>query len=136
MVQCYSSYGLGEVVKGFYEFVWNDVCDWYLELSKCWFNFGENFLVEVFVDQWVVKQVLVKVISQMYLMLYLLMFYFIEEFWYSVIGELEIIFLVLQFWLVLDESVLDDVLEVFFVELIGVICVVCNLCVVVGFKFL
>ena len=38
----YSSYGLGEAAKGLYEFAWNDVCDWYLELSKRRLNPGEN----------------------------------------------------------------------------------------------
>ena len=27
-------YGLGEAAKGLYEFVWNDFCDWYIELVK------------------------------------------------------------------------------------------------------
>ena len=28
------SYGLGEAAKGLYEFIWNDFCDWYIELVK------------------------------------------------------------------------------------------------------
>ena len=27
-------YGLGEAAKGLYEFIWNDFCDWYIELVK------------------------------------------------------------------------------------------------------
>ena len=27
-------YGLGEAAKGLYEFIWNDFCDWYIELIK------------------------------------------------------------------------------------------------------
>ena len=38
----YSSYALGEAAKGLYEFAWNDVCDWYLELSKRRLNPGEE----------------------------------------------------------------------------------------------
>jgi valyl-tRNA synthetase len=30
----YSTYGLGEAAKGLWEFAWNEVCDWYLELIK------------------------------------------------------------------------------------------------------
>ncbi len=28
------TYGLGEAAKGLYEFIWNDFCDWYIELVK------------------------------------------------------------------------------------------------------
>jgi valyl-tRNA synthetase len=28
------AYGLGEAVKGLYEFIWGDFCDWYIELVK------------------------------------------------------------------------------------------------------
>ena len=28
------AYGLGEAAKGLYEFIWNDFCDWYIELVK------------------------------------------------------------------------------------------------------
>jgi valyl-tRNA synthetase len=28
------AYGLGEAAKGLYEFIWNDFCDWYIELTK------------------------------------------------------------------------------------------------------
>ena len=69
----YSSYGLGEAAKGLYEFAWNDVCDWYLELSKRRLNPGENPSAEALADQRVAKQVLAKVISQMHLMLHPLM---------------------------------------------------------------
>ena len=30
----YDSYGLGEAAKGLYEFAWNEVCDWTIELLK------------------------------------------------------------------------------------------------------
>ena len=30
----YGSYGLGEAAKGLYEFAWNEVCDWTIELLK------------------------------------------------------------------------------------------------------
>ncbi|MEM8831312.1 MAG: valine--tRNA ligase [Cyanobacteria bacterium P01_G01_bin.19] len=29
-----AKYGLGEAAKGLYEFIWNDFCDWYIELVK------------------------------------------------------------------------------------------------------
>ena len=68
----YSGYGLGEAAKGLYEFAWNDVCDWYLELSKRRLNPGDHPSAEALADQHTAKQVLAKVISQMHLMLSLI----------------------------------------------------------------
>lgn len=130
----YSSYGLGEAAKGLYEFAWNDVCDWYLELSKRRLNPGENPSAEALADQRVAKQVLAKVISQMHLMLHPLMPHLTEELWHSVTGEPETTFLALQPWPVLDESALDDDLEASFAELIAAIRVVRNLRAVAGLK--
>jgi valyl-tRNA synthetase len=130
----YGSYALGEAAKGLYEFAWNDVCDWYLELSKRRLNPGENPSAEALADQRVAKQVLAKVISQMHLMLHPLMPHLTEELWHSVTGEPETTFLALQPWPVLDESALDDALEASFAELIGAIRVVRNLRAVAGLK--
>ena len=130
----YCSYGLGEAAKGLYEFAWNDVCDWYLELSKRRLNPGENPSAEALADQRVAKQVLAKVISQMHLMLHPLMPHLTEELWHSVTGEPETTFLALQPWPELDESALDDALEASFAELIGAIRVVRNLRAVAGLK--
>ena len=130
----FSTYGLGEAAKGLYEFAWNDVCDWYLELSKRRLNPGENPSAEALADQRVAKQVLAKVISQMHLMLHPLMPHLTEELWHSVTGEPETTFLALQPWPVLDESALDDALEASFAELIAAIRVVRNLRAVAGLK--
>jgi valyl-tRNA synthetase len=130
----YSNYGLGEAAKGLYEFAWNDVCDWYLELSKRRLNPGENPSAVALADQRVAQQVLAKVISQMHLMLHPLMPHLTEELWHSVTGEPETTFLALQPWPVLDESALDDALEASFAELIGAIRVVRNLRAVAGLK--
>ena len=130
----YSSYALGEAAKGLYEFAWNDVCDWYLELSKRRLNPGETPSAEALADQRVAKQVLAKVISQMHLMLHPLMPHLTEELWHSVTAASESTFLALQPWPALDESVLDDALESSFAELIGAIRVVRNLRAVAGLK--
>ena len=130
----YSTYGLGEAAKGLYEFAWNDVCDWYLELSKRRLNPGENPSAEALADQRVAKQVLAKVISQMHLMLHPLMPHLTEELWHSVTGEPETTFLALQPWPALQESALDDALEASFADLIGAIRVVRNLRAVAGLK--
>lgn len=130
----YSSYGLGEAAKGLYEFAWNDVCDWYLELSKRRLNPGEAPSPEALADQRTARQVLVKVISQMHLMLHPLMPHLTEELWHSVTGAGETTFLALQPWPALDAAALDDGLEAAFSELIAAIRVVRNLRAVAGLK--
>ena len=130
----YSSYALGEAAKGLYEFAWNDVCDWYLELSKRRLNPGEEPSAAALADQHTAKQVLAKVISQMHLMLHPLMPHLTEELWHSVTAEPEITFLALQPWPAVDEVALDDGLEASFSELIAVIRVVRNLRAVAGLK--
>jgi valyl-tRNA synthetase len=130
----YSSYALGEAAKGLYEFAWNDVCDWYLELSKRRLNPGDEPSAAALADQRTAKQVLAKVISQMHLMLHPLMPHLTEELWHSVTAEPEITFLALQPWPVIDEVALDDGLEASFSELIAAIRVVRNLRAVAGLK--
>ena len=130
----YSGYGLGEAAKGLYEFAWNDVCDWYLELSKRRLNPGDNPSAEALADQHTAKQVLAKVISQMHLMLHPLMPHLTEELWHSVTAAPESTFLALQHWPVVDEAALDDDLEASFAELIAAIRVVRNLRAVAGLK--
>ena len=130
----YGSYGLGEAAKGLYEFAWNDVCDWYLELSKRRLNPGEAPSPEALADQRTARQVLAKVISQMHLMLHPLMPHLTEELWHSVTGAGETSFLALQPWPVLDAAALDDGLEAAFSELIAAIRVVRNLRAVAGLK--
>ena len=130
----YSSYALGEAAKGLYEFAWNDVCDWYLELSKRRLNPGEEPSAAALADQHTAKQVLAKVISQMHLMLHPLMPHLTEELWHSVTAEPEITFLALQAWPAVDEGALDDGLEASFSELIAAIRVVRNLRAVAGLK--
>ena len=130
----YSSYALGEAAKGLYEFAWNDVCDWYLELSKRRLNPGDEPSAAALADQHTAKQVLAKVISQMHLMLHPLMPHLTEELWHSVTAEPEITFLALQPWPAVDEVALDDGLEASFSELIAAIRVVRNLRAVAGLK--
>ena len=130
----YSSYALGEAAKGLYEFAWNDVCDWYLELSKRRLNPGDEPSAAALADQLTAKQVLAKVISQMHLMLHPLMPHLTEELWHSVTAEPETTFLALQPWPAVDEVAMDDGLEASFSELIAAIRVVRNLRAVAGLK--
>ena len=122
----YGSYGLGEAAKGLYEFAWNEVCDWYVELIKR--------RLQVPADQRTARQVLAKVLSELYVMLHPLMPHLSEELWHGLGGEPAETFLALQRWPQVDEASLDDELESAFAELIEAIRVVRNLRAVAGLK--
>jgi valyl-tRNA synthetase len=130
----YSSYGLGEAAKGLYEFAWNEVCDWYVELIKRRLNPGENPSPEALAQQRTARQVLAKVLSELLLMLHPLMPHLSEELWHGLSGEPAETFLALQRWPQIDVAALDDSLESSFAELIEAIRVVRNLRAVAGLK--
>jgi valyl-tRNA synthetase len=82
----YGSYGLGEAAKGLYEFAWNEVCDWYVELIKRRLNPGENPSPEALADQRTARQVLAKVLSELLLLLHPLMPHITEELCHGLTG--------------------------------------------------
>ncbi|MFY9249529.1 MAG: valine--tRNA ligase, partial [Vulcanococcus sp.] len=92
----YGSYGLGEAAKGLYEFAWNEVCDWYVELIKRRLNPGENPSAEALADQRTARQVLAKALNELLVMLHPLMPHLSEELWHGLNGEPEETFLALQ----------------------------------------
>ncbi|MEX1317327.1 MAG: valine--tRNA ligase, partial [Synechococcaceae cyanobacterium] len=122
----YGSYGLGEAAKGLYEFAWNEVCDWYLELIKR--------RLQDPAQQRTARQVLAKVLNELLVMLHPLMPHLSEELWHGLTGEPEGTFLALQRWPALDQSALNDRLEASFAELIEAIRVVRNLRAVAGLR--
>jgi valyl-tRNA synthetase len=130
----YGSYGLGEAAKGLYEFAWNEVCDWYVELIKRRLNPGENPSAEALADQRTARQVLAKVLSELLVMLHPLMPHLSEELWHGLSGEHAETFLALQRWPRIDVAALDDSLESSFAALIEAIRVVRNLRAVAGLK--
>ena len=130
----YGSYGLGEAAKGLYEFAWNEVCDWYLELSKRRLNPGDNPSPEALADQRTARQVLATVLQDLLVMLQPLMPHLTEELWHGLTGNPADTFLSLQRWPALDAAALDDGLEASFAELIEAIRVVRNLRAVAGLK--
>ncbi|WP_415399314.1 valine--tRNA ligase [Synechococcus sp. W4D4] len=130
----YGSYGLGEAAKGLYEFAWNEVCDWYVELIKRRLNPGENPSAEALADQRTARQVLAKALNELLVMLHPLMPHLSEELWHGLNGKPEETFLALQPWPTLDVSALDDDLEASFADLIEAIRVVRNLRAVAGLK--
>jgi valyl-tRNA synthetase len=130
----YGSYALGEAAKGLYEFAWNEVCDWTIELLKRRLNPGDNPSPEALADQRTARQVLAKVLQELLVMLHPLMPHLSEELWHGLTGESEGTFLALQRWPVLNGAALNDGLEAQFAELIEAIRVVRNLRAVAGLK--
>ncbi|MCP9828038.1 valine--tRNA ligase [Synechococcus sp. L2F] len=135
----YGSYALGEAAKGLYEFAWNEVCDWTIELLKRRLNprpavEGEPLSAEVLADQRVARQVLAKVLNELLVLLHPLMPHLSEELWHGLTGAPEGTFLALQAWPVVDAAALDAPLEAQFAELIEAIRVVRNLRAVAGLK--
>jgi len=122
----YGSYGLGEAAKGLYEFAWNEVCDWYVELIKRRLQDPDQLRTA--------RQVLAQVLSELLVMLHPLMPHLSEELWHGLTGADEHTFLALQPWPALDAAALDDGLEASFSDLIEAIRVVRNLRAVAGLK--
>ena len=134
MAERYGNYGLGEAAKGLYEFAWNEVCDWYVELIKRRLNPGENPSPAALADQRTARAVLAKVLGELLVMLHPLMPHLSEELWHGLTGQPESSFLALQSWPALDQAALDDQLEAQFAELIEAIRVVRNLRALAGLK--
>ena len=146
----YGNYGLGEAAKGLYEFAWNEVCDWYLELIKRRLQVPADLEGEArtaaLADQRTARQVLARVLSELLVMLHPLMPHLTEELWHGLQGGAAAVsvaaagtdqvrrFLALQPWPSLDEAALDDDLEAAFAELIEAVRVVRNLRAVAGLK--
>ena len=135
----YGSYALGEAAKGLYEFAWNEVCDWTIELLKRRLNprpavEGEPLGADVLADQRVARQVLAKLLNDLLVLLHPLMPHLSEELWHGLTGAPEGTFLALQAWPAVDAAALDAALEAQFAELIEAIRVVRNLRAVAGLK--
>jgi valyl-tRNA synthetase len=145
----YGCYGLGEAAKGLYEFAWNEVCDWYVELIKRRLQVPADLEGEAraaaLADQRTARQVLAKVLSELLVMLHPLMPHLTEELWHGLaeaagasaaVGAsgLPTVFLALQPWPAVDEAALDGDLEESFAALIEAIRVVRNLRAVAGLK--
>ncbi|MEB3332229.1 MAG: valine--tRNA ligase [Synechococcaceae cyanobacterium] len=136
--QRYGSYGLGEAAKGLYEFAWNEVCDWYVELIKRRLQVPAELEGEAraaaLADQRTARQVLSRVLQELLVMLHPLMPHLSEELWHGLTGQPAGTFLALQPWPRLDPGALNDALEASFAELIEAIRVVRNLRSVAGLK--
>lgn len=92
-----------------YHFAWDDLCDWYLELSKCAFASG---------DAAPTKRVLGHVLDQLMRITHPIMPFITEELWTSLTGGES---LVIAEWPVADASHVDKNSEKLVVELQNVI---------------
>ncbi len=86
----YASYGLGEAAKGLYEFAWNEVCDWYVELIKRRLQVPAELegpaREGALDDQHTARAVLAKVLCDLFAMLHPLMPHITEELWHGLTG--------------------------------------------------
>ena len=121
-------YGLGEAARILYEFAWNDVCDWTIELLKRRLN-GSNPE-----DRRTAQQVLALVIEQLLVLVHPFMPHVSEELWHRLSGADGDTFLALQRWPQLDSAHLNDHLEQQFGAVIDAVRVVRNLRAVAGLK--
>ncbi len=133
-VNHYSDYGLGEVAKALYEFVWNDFCDWYLELIKPRLSLENKESLDALLSKQSALQVLAKVLSETFTMLHPFMPHITEELWHAINHNEEDQLLALSSWPVFDTSHLDEQLESSFRELFEAIRIVRNLRAIAGLK--
>ena len=90
------SYELGVAAQKLYDFIWDNFCDWYIELTKARLN-GEN---EAAKEQ--AQQVLCYVLTQILKLLHPFMPFITEEIWQALPHEGD--YLMLQDWPVYDEQ--------------------------------
>ena len=122
----YETYGLGEAAKGLYEFAWNEVCDWSIELLKR--------RLQDPAQQRTARQVLAKVLTELFVMLHPLMPHLTEELWHGLTGFPEQKLLALEPWPALDLQAIDLELEDNFAEMIELVRVARNLRATGGMK--
>ena len=130
----YENYELGEVSKSLYEFIWNDFCDWYLELIKRRLNPSDKSSPIFLRDQLVVRKVLFKVLNDLFVMLHPLMPHLTEELWHALRSFSDDKLLALQSWPNIEENYLNDDLEKSYSELFLSIRLVRNLRAEAGLK--
>ncbi|MBE9045609.1 valine--tRNA ligase [Pleurocapsales cyanobacterium LEGE 10410] len=116
------SYGLGEAAKGLYEFIWNDFCDWYIELVKIrlWQDEGSQ-------SRKVAQQTLGYVLEGILKLLHPFMPHITEEIWQTLTQADEQQTLALQAYPEVAEDLIDPELETSFDLLFSTISTIRNL---------
>lgn len=116
------AYGLGEAAKGLYEFIWNDFCDWYIELVKI-----RLWQDEASVSRRVAQQTLAYVLDGILKLLHPLMPHITEEIWQTLTKAEEKHTIALQTYPEVAEDLIDPELEQSFALLFNVISTIRNL---------
>jgi valyl-tRNA synthetase len=119
--QLIANYGLGEAAKGLYSFIWNDFCDWYIELVKSRLQ-GENAD-----SKQTAQQVLFFVLEGTLKLLHPFMPHITEEIWYTLTQTGADDCLAVQPYPEVDPSQIDPDLEQQFELLIEAIRTIRNL---------
>ena len=132
--QRFQTYALGEAAKGLYEFVWNDFCDWYLELIKPRLNSRESSSQSEQLDKQVAQSVMFKVLNDLLIMLHPLMPHLTEELWHGITGVSSQQLLALQKWPEIKLDDLNNELEMSFSHLFSCIRLIRNLRAEAGLK--
>jgi valyl-tRNA synthetase len=116
------SYSLGEAAKGLYEFIWNDFCDWYIELVKT-----RLWQDETSTSRLVAQQTLGYVLEGILKLLHPFMPHITEEIWQTLThaeGKLNI---ASQNYPEVTEDLIDSELEQNFNLLFDIISTIRNL---------
>ena len=115
-------YGLGEAAKGLYEFIWNDFCDWYIELVKTrlWEDEGSQ-------SRLVAQQTLGYVLEGILKLLHPFMPHITEEIWQSLTQAEGKQTLAIQAYPEVAEDLIDRDLETSFDLLFNTIGTIRNL---------
>ena len=116
------SYGLGEAAKGLYEFIWNDFCDWYIELVKT-----RLWQDETSASRQVAQQTLGYVLEGILKLLHPFMPHITEEIWQTLTQAQGKQTLAWQTYPVVEENLINPELEQSFELLFNTIRTIRNL---------
>ncbi|MEU8662787.1 class I tRNA ligase family protein, partial [Actinoplanes philippinensis] len=94
----FAAYEYAKVCDALYHFAWDDVCDWYLELSKPVLAAGSD----------VTKRVLGHVLDQLLRLLHPVIPFVTEELWIALTGGETVM---TAAWPVVDQALIDDAAE-------------------------
>ncbi|GAB4532195.1 MAG: valine--tRNA ligase [Pleurocapsa sp.] len=115
-------YGLGEAAKGLYEFIWNDFCDWYIELVKSRLRQDDTSK-----SRQAAQQTLGYVLEGILKLLHPFMPHITEEIWQNLTQSNGNKTLALQTYPEVKEHLINPELEASFELLFGTIRIIRNL---------